>query len=159
MEKKNNTNLDAVINEVGFEIAKLPDIDKTEINKLLGILAMDGVYAMWVYLLSKSTSKAGKLLLQIEKFKNYIPELEISELEISELEKHSKDFKEVNNEALEEIEAETSKRNNELSKKISDIIHNIFANLSKNLHNLLFFKEIMERTLIYARYHTKAMGV
>lgn len=152
MENKDNINLDAVINEVGFEIAKLPDIDKTEINKLLGILATDGIYAMWVYLLSKSASKAGKLLLQIEKFKNYVPELK----------NHSNDFERVYN-ALKEIEklktSEKNKKSLKNEEEIISIIHNIFTDLSKNFYDLLFFKEILERAMIYARYHAKTMGV
>ena len=33
-----------------------------------------------------------------------------------------------------------------------------FQELSKNIDDLLFFKEILERTLILARYHAKALG-
>ena len=44
-------NLDAIINEMGFEIAQI--IDENMINKILGVLANDGVYAMWVYCLNK----------------------------------------------------------------------------------------------------------
>ncbi|RMA97949.1 hypothetical protein [Hydrogenothermus marinus] len=44
--------------------------------------------------------------------------------------------------------------------KIMDIDYDdkekFFEELSKDLHKLLFFKEILERTLIYARYHAKA---
>src|SRR5690606_27707362 len=31
-----------------------------------------------------------------------------------------------------------------------------FRNLSNDLHKLLFFRDILERALIYARYHAKA---
>lgn len=33
-----------------------------------------------------------------------------------------------------------------------------FIELSKDLNSLLFFKDIIERILIYARYHAKALG-
>lgn len=33
-----------------------------------------------------------------------------------------------------------------------------FTELSEDIHNLLFFKDILERVLTYARYHAKACG-
>ena len=33
-----------------------------------------------------------------------------------------------------------------------------FIKLSEDLHQLLFFKDIVEKILIYARYHDKALG-
>jgi hypothetical protein len=112
-------NLDAKINMVGFEIVeavKQKGKDKTKyknyIDKALGVLANDGVYAYWVY------CKANKI---DDVFINKIQEL-----------------KEVIN----------SEQNNE----------KFFRNLSNKLNQLLFFKEMLEKALIYARYHAKAMG-
>ncbi len=101
-------NLDATINKVGFEIANI--LDENLINKLLGVLAQDGVYAMWVYAKAKKDIKENKLY---EKLKTI--------LNISD-----------------------------------DNYEKYFQELSKNINELLFRKEILEKALIYARYHAKA---
>ncbi|MBU1669037.1 hypothetical protein KKC13_11515 [bacterium] len=101
-------NLDAEINKAGYEISKV--IDENLINKILGVLAQDGVYAMWVYCKSKKDIDENKLL-------------------------------ETLNAILES----------------NDDYEQYFQNLSKDLNQLLFFKEILEKALTYARYHAKAM--
>ena len=116
-------NLDAIINEVGFEIVesiKKKDTKeqtkyKNFIDKSLGVLANDGVYAYWVY--CRANKIEDVFINKIKKLKDYI-----------NIEK---------------------KDNNE----------GFFRNLSNNLHQLLFFKEILEKALIYARYHAKALKV
>ena len=68
-------NLEYKINQVAFEIAQF--LDKTEINKLLGVLASDGVYAMWVYAKAKKdimeSELYGKLksILDISNYEDY----------------------------------------------------------------------------------------
>ncbi len=47
------TNLEALISKISFEIVNEGILDENEINKLLGVLANDGVYAMWVYAIDK----------------------------------------------------------------------------------------------------------
>ncbi len=113
-------NLDAIINEVGFSIVesiKNKGKERTKyknyIDKALGVLANDGVYAYWVY------CKAN----------------EIDKVFINEIKK-LKEFVNVNN-----------KDDNEI----------FFRKLSEDLHKLLFFKEILEKALIYARYHAKIL--
>ena len=113
-------NLDALINKIGFMIVekiKNKEKDKTKyknfIDKSLGVLANDGVYAYWVY------CKANK----------------IHDVFIDELQG--------------------------LMKLISDDISDeeqFFQKLSNNIYQLLFFKDMVEKALIYARYHAKAMG-
>ena len=103
-------NLDAKINEVGFEIAK--DLDEKLINKLLGVLANDGVYAMWVYAKSKKDVKEKELYKKLKSILN------------------------ISNEDYEEY----------------------FQKLSNNINELLFKKELLEKTLTYARYHAKVIG-
>ncbi len=119
MDNKNNTNLDAVINKVGFKVAEASNTDKSKyknsLDKALGVLANDGVYAYYVYCKAK----------------------DISDVFIKEI--------------APLMEYTTTKPEN------SDY-ELYFRNLSENLHDLLFFKEILERALIYARYHAKAMG-
>ena len=112
-------NLDAIINKVGFEIVekiKGKGKDKSKyknfIDKALGVLANDGVYAYWVYCQSNS----------------------IDDVFINEL----KDIKEIIN-------------NEQDNQKF-------FQNLSEDLNKLLFFKEMLEKALIYARYHAKTIS-
>jgi len=102
-------NLDAKINIAGYEIAKI--LDENLINKLLGVLANDGVYAMWIYSKSKKDINENKFL---EKLKD-------------------------------------------LLKADSQNYKKFFSELSNNLNQLLFFKELLEKTLTYARYHAKSM--
>jgi len=102
-------------------------IDVNDINKLLGILASDGVYAIWVY----ANDKFKKDQKKIDKIKNLIEEL--------------------NNFV-----------NGNYNRNIDDNNRNIddkyFQNLAQDLNKLLFIKELLEKVLIYARYHAKAKG-
>jgi hypothetical protein len=90
-------------------------LDKNEINKLLGVLSNNGVYAMWVY------AKSQKDINESELFKSYMgPILKLF------------------NENIENLET-------------------FFQEISEDLHKLLFLKQLLEKTLIYARYHAKAL--
>ncbi|KIM12165.1 MAG: hypothetical protein KU38_04495 [Sulfurovum sp. FS08-3] len=112
-------NLDAKINEVGFTIVKKISAKdenerkkyKNEIEKTLGVLSNDGVYAYWVYCQSKKITDV------------FIDEIK-SLMKIVSQESDNQKF---------------------------------FQNLSQDLNQLLFFKEILEKALTYARYHAKAM--
>ena len=116
-----SNNLDVLINKIGFEIVekiKSKGGEKTkyknEIDKSLGVLSNDGVYAYYVYVKSKGVSD-----VFLDKLKPI----------------------------TEFIDGEEKELNQEY-----------FENLSEDLNNLLFFREILEKILIYARYHAKAMG-
>lgn len=104
-------NLDAMINKISFEIVNKKIIDETDINKMLGVLSNDGVYAWWVYCKSKKDIDEEKLLERL------------------------KDILNINDNDYQQY----------------------FQTLSNNLSELLFRKEILEKILIYARYHAKAM--
>ncbi len=117
------TNLDAMINKIGFEIVeqiKKKGKDKTkyknEIDKVLGVLSNDGVYAYYVYVKSKK----------------------IDDVFLSKL-----------TEVLQFISLKNSYK---------ELNQSFFEELSRSLNSLLFFREILEKILIYARYHAKAMG-
>jgi len=116
-------NLDALINKIGYEIVeeiKSKGRDKTkyknEIEKALGVLSNDGVYAFYVYVKSKKVNDV--FLEKIKPITSVIPEVPF--------------------------------QNGNWQK--------FFENLSENLQSLLFFREILEKILIYARYHAKALG-
>ena len=121
------TNLDAMINRIGFEIVeeiKKKEKDQTkyknEIDKVLGVLSNDGVYAYYVYVNSKKIEDV--FLEKIKAILEYI------------------DIRDTNENSINELNQE------------------FFETLSENLSDLLFFREILEKILIYARYHAKAMG-
>ena len=123
-------NLDAIINEVGFEIVKKinqQEENKTKyknfIDKALGVLANDGVYAYYVYVVSQKKESENK----------YIPIFLDT-------------FKEIFNIAKNEVNYDENNR------------QKYFINVAENIHKLLFLKQLLEKALIYARYHAKAMG-
>ena len=134
-------NLDAKINMVGFEIAEI--LDENMINKLLGVLANDGVYAMWVYAINK---------LKDTELLKFLKELSILPINIDTLKNYQ--FEDSINEI--ENESNTKKRKIKFSQKVKEL-DKFFQTLSQDLNQLLFFKEMLEKALIYARYHAKAM--
>jgi di/tripeptidase len=171
------SNLDAIINEVGFEIAKI--LDENLINKLLGVLANDGVYAMWVYAINKVDENILlKILLQLKNFpiqikdenNNFVKLDNIQEqLElfnnIIELNEKIKNLKKElrlskdNERKKEELNKQEKILNStkEKYKKLFQKNYDFFKILSTDINQLLFFKELLEKALIYARYHAKAM--
>jgi len=115
--KNNFEFLDSVICKIGNQIAeRIPSSDRNEIEKVLGVLSNDGVYAYYVYVKSKKNKTLYNILIK----------------DLAELMQYTD------------------------TKPEDDDYENYFINLSKNLNDLLFFKEILEETLIYARYHAKA---
>jgi len=164
-------NLESEIYRLSFELSQ--SLNENEINKLLGILSSDGVYAMWVYAMDKldwkfsentedmKTMKLFKLLYLISELDKYVSKKmnfeeslknlatltqTINKLysEIKNLEKEKKKEKE------EEIKNKTKERNQNLCQ--------YFEDLAQDLNKLLFMKELLEKVLIYARYHVRAMG-
>jgi len=115
------SNIEADINKMSFEIVE--SIFKkegsqrskyiNEIDKALGVLVNDGVYAYYVYVKSKNISDV--FLKLIEDLRNFVDN--------TKEEKEWEDY---------------------------------FQELSKDLNKLLFFRELLEKVLIYARYHAKA---
>ena len=49
MNNQQINNLDALINRISYELVAEKILAENEINKLLGVLASNGVYAMWVW--------------------------------------------------------------------------------------------------------------
>jgi len=62
-------NLESEIYRLSFELSE--EFEENDLNKLLGILASDGVYAIWVY----ANDKFKKDQQKINKIKNLIEEL------------------------------------------------------------------------------------
>jgi len=113
-----NDNLESAINQIAFEIVNKEILKENQINKLLGVLSNDGVYAMWVYARSEKNIDEKEVMKEFEPiFKLANPDLNEKNLDYEEF----------------------------------------FKALAKDLWSLLFIKDLLEKTLIYARYHAKAM--
>jgi len=160
-------NLDALINRISFDLVNEKILDENQINKMLGILTNDGVYAWWVYskkeLEWKFTNNVDifrrynliKLLLILEKL-NFLFNKKIIEDKISEICKKQSDIDKLNSK-----KEKSEKEKNEIKKLKSEqneLLNSFFHYLSEDLSLLLFFREVLEKILIYARYHAKAMG-
>jgi septal ring factor EnvC (AmiA/AmiB activator) len=150
-------------------------IDVNDINKLLGILASDGVYAMWVYAKDKFECKFSKnkeemkkqkcfrLLEIISNLSNFsskkldynkvLEEIETSTSKIDELNQKLKKENNKGNKNEEEIKEKIKEE-----KKRNQILNKYFQDLAQDLNELLFMKELLEKVLIYAIYHAKAKG-
>ncbi|WHE07433.1 hypothetical protein PGH24_01330 [Thermoanaerobacterium thermosaccharolyticum] len=132
-----SSNLDAELNKLGFEI--VDEIDKqgkqirknliNHIDKALGVLANDGVYAYYVFCLSKGKDDKSYKEIFIDKPVASLKPFLLSD-KYGNIGNNEADYKE----------------------------EKFFQKLSENLHDLLFFKDALERALIYARYHAKALG-
>lgn len=167
--------LESVISQIAFEIVDEKILDANEINKFLGVLSNDGVYAMCVYALYKigcefspninlESMRIFKLLKKIAELDKYVTNSlnyenlikEISGLgkEIFDLEKEIKEIdSDTTNNRSEEMKKLKEKKEKERRKKLNEY----FINLANEIDTLLFFKDLLEKTLIYARYHAKAM--
>lgn len=122
--------VDKLTGDKGLRKGMDPKEIETFINKSLGVLSSNGVYALWLYLKAenKKENKKGNK---------------------EENEEEAIDLVNILEECGIELKADTEV--NEKTKKESKII-----NLSKDLKDLLFAKEVLEKTLIYARYRAKA---
>ena len=148
MRKQERNNLEALISEVSFNLVNEGIVDKNIIEKLLGVLANNGVYAMWVYAADKLGSdfkiendeiicpKAYRFMQCVKPVLDKVKSFEF------EKKPEGKDVKEL-------------KKN--FIKRVSDYFQNI-VDEEKEITKLLFLKQLLEKTLIYARYHAKAMG-
>jgi hypothetical protein len=123
-------NLESEIYRLSFDLSK--KFEENELNKLLGVLASDGVYAMWVY--AKDKFKKNEDQPKIEKINELIRNLDNF---VDDKKDNKKDGENIDN---------------------KNIDNEYFQNLAQDLNELLFMKELLEKVLIYAIYHAKAKG-
>ncbi len=122
-------NIDADINGYSSEMVDgLSNKNLAEIEKALGVLTNDGVYGYYVYCKSKAKGKVNHPI-----FKKFVAGV-------------VNRFNPVVNNRYE------------IKPQMAGIGYydQYFKTLSKDIHKLLFFKDILEQILIYARYHAKA---
>ena len=132
-EYSKSRNIEYLITKISYELVNDVSLKENEIDKLLGILSRDGVYAMWVW------SK--------KQFKKKKDSSDQNKPTVSEIfEKFVDLLKLVDNNLLQSL----WEGNNYNYEKF-------FQGISEDLTKLLFLKQLMEKTLIYARYHAKAL--
>lgn len=135
-------NIDSFVNLLGYSINNncIENEQKRFIDKALGVLVNDGVYAYYVFCKAKSKDN-NKKSENTEKNDSTIEKIFVENV-VNEISK-TNGLKEY---FIDEKVKSEGKINYEL----------FFRNLSSDLHKLLFFRDILERALIYARYHAKA---
>ena len=119
--------LDALISELSFKIINKINVlgnDRKKalnlIDKALGVLSNNGVYAYYVYIISQKNDNFNEIFLDIYQ-------------EIFDIIKYKKNYDKNNRQEY-------------------------FIDIANNIHKLLFLKQLLEKTLIYARYHAKALS-
>ncbi|WP_041439369.1 hypothetical protein [Thermovibrio ammonificans] len=117
MSNQKVESLEALISKISYEIVSEGILEETEINKLLGVLANNGVYAMWVWARSRKDINDHALFNELMRVMKFVKE-----------------------------------------KSEEESFENYFQSISEDLHKLLFIKQLLEKTLIYARYHAKSLG-
>uniref|UniRef100_A0A7C3UPH3 CRISPR type III-B/RAMP module-associated protein Cmr5 n=1 Tax=candidate division WOR-3 bacterium TaxID=2052148 RepID=A0A7C3UPH3_UNCW3 len=132
-------NLDLLCAEFGQKIAEKVK-DENIIRNALSVLQEDGIYACFLYLLSKEDKKSEE-------------DKKSKEDKMRELKDSLWEFLKHNRNPISRIN-----RISGINEIKANNIHRAYASLSNSLENLLFAKELLERTLIYARYHAKAYG-
>lgn len=127
----------------GKNISEINKTDKSKIEnaitKSLGVLEHDGVYALFLYLGSKNGKK----------------EFEITNPDTNE--KIDLSEKLINNllNIIEDCDVLSINDSNNKPQNSDDIL----IKLTSNRNDLHLIKAIFEKTLIYARYHVKALKV
>lgn len=115
-------NLDLECATCAQRMASGTDVREATIGRALGVLQEDGVYACFLYLLSKKDKGARHVFNKGLEFLKEVGSVHVSN--------------------PEEVKA--------------DDLPKILDNVVGNLDRLFFAKELLERALIYARYHAKA---
>ena len=119
----NIKNVDMICADYGSKIAdRINNSDESLVNKSLGVLQEEGVYAFFLFLAAQAKDKENTPAYCIQK-------------DIFDLLK---------------VFFQSIKDSQE------DILSIVRNNLAEDLNNLFLAKAIIERTLVYARYHLKA---
>lgn len=121
--------VDELMKPEGSKKGMTPKEIESFINKSLGVLSSNGVYALWLYLQASNKNGNGNGKNKNEKRNNKIDVVKI-------LEKCN-------------IELKSGVGGNEEEKII---------NLSTDIRKLLFAKQILEQAFIYARYRAKSQN-
>ena len=123
-------NLEHKIAEISYKIAKNQIIGKNMVDKALGILVNDGLYAMWLFIEEKASKEVGDNKTNPEKFCHELKCLLKDYLYLESFEDYFCSNKE---------------------KRLFFI-----QKLTQDLPKLLFIRQILEKLLIYTHHQYKA---
>ena len=118
----NMQNTDMICAKYGSKIARIDKLSEPLVNKSLGVLQEEGVYAFFLFLAAQAKGEKNT------------PANDIQQVIFDLLKVFFQSIKD--------------------SQK--DILTIIRDNLAEDLNNLFLARDIIERTLVYARYHLKA---
>jgi len=136
-------NLEHKIAEISYEIANKGIIGQNIVDKALGILVNDGVYAMWLFMEEKGEKKK----------KNSDTPQSGSEEGKNKNKTKPKEFCEEIKKLLQEVGlVDTCDCSNFEKRK------KCFEQLTEDLNKLLLARQILEKLLIYVRHQYKAIG-
>jgi len=152
-----NKSIDKLAGETALEICRGEDCDgKLDIDSLdtlstkaLGVLQEQGVYAMIVFLFSRSgNEKLADYLKNPKKNNKKISAIQLVKGLVNSLEK----------EPVQALEVQfEEKLNGNLNEKKQKLLQHFLDKISIDLESLLFVKEFYEQTLIYVRHIAKGM--
>lgn len=122
----NLKNIDMICAKYGAQIGKIEDLSESLINKSLGVLQEEGIYAFFLFLASRGKGEKK----QADCIRDEIVDL-------------LKGF-------FQDIMGNSATMEN--------ILQIVRDKLVEDLNDLFLAKDLIERTLVYARYHLKAKG-
>ena len=163
------------------EILPRPESKKCEniIQKTLGILQEDGLFAFYIYLLSiEGNTEEGRASLKIQKkidqlfrnenirmLKKISSQEKVRELKSRKLDEflQSKSLVEDKEGIFKELGQKGTKGDekrilNDKKNKINTFITEEIISLTENISILLLARSLIEKTLIYARYQAKSLS-
>lgn len=156
-----DNNLQFVVSSMAVELVSEDILSESEINKMLGVLVNDGIFAMWLY-------ACDKMKLDVEKVKEASPDKRMEVLKqqdiikffekICQLAKYiEKEDVNVYDTLKNKLDNIKNKNNESIKNEIYNELAEYFHNLSRDLDKLLFMRDLLEKILVYARYHAKAV--
>lgn len=122
---------------------------ETLATKALGVLQSQGVYAMALFLFSRSGKESEETKMKAEE--------RVATQILSWLWPLREPYEALKNLQTNGNQPYTDKTFGEVNSAKNDMLKE-WADLSCNLDTLLLVRDLYEQTLIYARYHAKALG-
>ncbi|SHH27758.1 hypothetical protein SAMN02745221_02071 [Thermosyntropha lipolytica DSM 11003] len=163
-------NIEYIINRTAFELIAEEILAYLDIDKILGVLINDGLFAMWIYACEKmrlekdvwrDIERQGLEALERQKIVKFFCKicqltegLEKETVYENTLANLQRRFQEIQGRKMEE-----GRRKKEYEKAFYSELNQFFIDLAGDLPKLLFMRDLMEKVLLYARYHAKAVRV
>ncbi|RME12886.1 MAG: hypothetical protein D6802_03025 [Ardenticatenia bacterium] len=138
---------------IGTEVKKQNKVAPKDVEilvtKALGVLQSQGVYAMALFLFSRSGKESEESNMSAEE--RTATQILSWLWPLRNPQNALKDLQTNNN------QPQTDKNSNQVNSDKNNMLRE-WANISSNLDTLLLVRDLYEQTLIYARYHAKALG-